>query len=298
MKSKPSENIDNQSGGTAAKISYSPDELAEVFKTSRHDFYGINLAEATNNWSPTIIYSFLYELREPDNIKEAIEWLIISWEKSHHLYETYELAFDETLNSAYDTFKAFLHCTKDKLEERYKEEKREEELFTRRVGGYIPDTVTADLQEATSETDQTQEPSFGNSNGIMIPEYHISDLTEESQKILLIEDEAYSQLTDISRGEIWPWIKKKGLKYANVVRFVFRYLGFIPRKCSVLKFTNLFNEMVPEAKLKPDTVSSYGDANNDDFEAFEKLPKWKSLKKDSEAIIAMVKPVSDLHSAA
>ena len=298
MKSKSSENIDNQSGGTAAKISYSPEELAEVFMTSRHDFYGINLAESTNNWSPTIIYSFLYELREPDNIKEAIEWLIISWEKSHHLDDTYEKAFDEKLNNDHDMFKALLHDIKDKLEKRYNREKREEELFTRRVGGYIPDTVTVDPQEAVSATDQTQEPSFGNSNEIMIPEYHISDLTEESQKILLIEDEAYSQLTDISRGEIWPWIKKKGLKYANVVRFVFRYLGFIPRKCSVLKFTNLFNEMVPDAKLKPDTVSSYGDANNDDFEAFEKMAKWKPLKMDSEAIFAMVKPVSDLHSAA
>ena len=47
MKSKSSENIDNQSGGTAAKISYSPEELAEVFMTSRPDFLILDLEEIT-----------------------------------------------------------------------------------------------------------------------------------------------------------------------------------------------------------------------------------------------------------
>ena len=58
MKSKSSENIDNQSGGTAAKISYSPEELAEVFMTSRPDFLILDLEEITLNWNSNYIFAF------------------------------------------------------------------------------------------------------------------------------------------------------------------------------------------------------------------------------------------------
>lgn len=292
----PSE-TEMKSGGAAAKKTYSPQELAELYMTSREDFLGLNLEEVTLNWNLNYIYDFLYLIREPETIDNIAGWLIIQWEKCHHVDMDYNLAFDKELKSKQTTFKDSLRVIFGRLVERYNREEREKELMAAMLAGYKPPTQTP--PSANTSNDQTDEPHYERPDESGAPQYHISSLTLESQKILLIKgDETYSQLVEICRVEIWPWIKKNSLKSANAVRFVFRYLGFLPRKCSVLKFTNLFNEMVPDAHLKPDTVGSYKEANTDEFEQYEKLPDWKQLKKDGEALIAMLKPVSDLQKVA
>ena len=282
----------NQSGRSAAapiKNTPSAQELAEMFMTSRHDFLGLEMEDVTNEWNLNYIFDFLYYIRDEKQIDSAIAWLDLSWEEKHHVYDSYTNVSDVELDKRKSEFSAQLQFIKAKLMERFEYEKHKKELKAQMLLGFSASTFSK----------QQDEPNIEEVTQTDVPEYHIEDLTKDSQNILLIEDdEIFSQLTEISRNEIWPWIKKNRLKSANAVRFVFRYLGFIARKCSVLKFTNLFNQMVPDANLKPDTVSSYEDANIDDFGTYDKMEKWKPLKRDAEVIIKMLQPLINSQEAA
>ena len=236
---------EKQGGGTAAKKTYSPEELAEVFITSRPDFFGINLAEATNDWSPTIIYSFLYKLREPDNINEAIDWLNIAWEKSHHLNESYELAFDEELNAAHDRFKALLHDIKGKLEERYKSEKREEELFTRMVGGYTQSTQSCNAH--TPSNQNTTEMIVHDAGEQTLPEYHMADLPEDVRNCFTFDDdETYSLFVNNMRNDTWLLVKGNKGKYLDRLRFVSNKFGITSKNTTRTEYDKLLHYVIPD----------------------------------------------------
>lgn len=161
--------------------------------------------------------------------------------------------------------------------------------------------------EHQSPSTKTNAPHFEPSNTSSVDvsyegDIKIRDLDINVQGILNItKDEDFAELVDISRNEIWPWLNppmpKKGRpkKDANVVRFAFRYFGIVDKNCSVKNFVLLFNTIVPQAGLIDDTVSSRKDANmkSGDFYKYDSLPDYNPLKKDTEQLRKMLKPVID-----
>ena len=161
--------------------------------------------------------------------------------------------------------------------------------------------------EHQSPSTKTNAPHFEPSNTSSVDvsyegDIKIRDLDINVQGILNItKDEDFAELVDISRNEIWPWLNppmpKKGRpkKDANVVRFAFRYFGIVDKNCSVKNFVLLFNTIVPQAGLIGDTVSSRKDANmkSGDFYKYDSLPDYNPLKKDTEQLRKMLKPVID-----
>lgn len=294
-------NSHGDNADASLKSPYSAQELAEIYLKSRHDFLTLDLEEVTCNWNSNYIFEFLYYIRDVNLFNVIIEWFLECWKKKHGFYMSFDRTINKDLVHELSELGEKLRLIKEKTIERFESEKHTEELRARLMAGYRQnETYTlVEHQGQVTESTVTQKPSFEGYNQVVIPEYYISDLTEESQNILLVtDDQVFSELTDISRNLLWPWIKKNNLKSANVVRFIFRYKGFIARKTSVLKFTNLFNQMVPEAQLKADTVSDYEDANNDDFEKYNKLEEWKQFKRDGEAVIKILQPViNSLQSA-
>lgn len=299
--SKDAFNLSGRGAAAPTKFTYSAQDLAEMYMTSREDFLGLDMEEVTNGWNLNYIYDFLYYIRNVDLFDDIIDWIAGYWQTKHQYYNSYDKVSDSDLELSYINFRAQLQFVKEKLKERFESERHTEELRNRMLLGYekYGTETKPHPTNGVSEGNHTGEPSFVTPNQMDYPEYHMSDLTKESQDILLIKnDHVFSMLTDVSRNLLWPWIKKNKLKSANVVRLIFRYAGFISRKTSVLKFTNLFNQIVPEANLKPDTVSSYSDANIDDLEKYEKMEKWKRLRKDGDAVLKLLQPVIEIHEAA
>lgn len=161
--------------------------------------------------------------------------------------------------------------------------------------------------EHQSPSTKTNAPHFEPSNTSSVDvsyegDIKIRDLDINVQGILNItKDEDFAELVDICRNEIWHWLnppKPKNCrprKDANVVRFAFRLFGIVDENCSVKNFVLLFNAIVPQACLIDDTVSSRKDANmkSGDFHKYESLPDYNPLKKDTEQLRKMLKPVID-----
>ena len=160
--------------------------------------------------------------------------------------------------------------------------------------------------EHQSPSTKTEAPHFQLSSPDVQYETYpkIADLDINVQSILYItNDEDLAELVDISRNEIWPWLLNKNTKRpntkprpkkdANVIRFAFRYYKIVDPNCSVKNFVLLFNQMVPEAQLVDDTVSSREDANmkSKDFYKYQSLPDYNPLKKDTEQLRKMLQPI-------
>lgn len=98
----------NQHGGSVAaptKITYSAQELAELYITTREDFLGLDLEVATRNWNLNYIYDFLYYIRNVDLFDNIIEWLALCWKSKHQYYTSYDKVSDNDLELNYTNFK-------------------------------------------------------------------------------------------------------------------------------------------------------------------------------------------------
>lgn len=154
--------------------------------------------------------------------------------------------------------------------------------------------------EHQSPSTKTEFPKFNPSSPTVQFEVDlkIEDLDLNVQCILNItNNEVFVEFVDICRNEIWPWLSMKGRpkKDANVIRFAFRFYGIVDENCSVKNFVLLFNTIVPQACLIDDTVSSRQDANmkSRDFYKYEGLANYIPLKKDTEQLRKMLKPIID-----
>lgn len=253
-----------RSGSADARKTYSAKELAEVYMTSREDFFGINIEVTTHSWNLNFIYDFLYAVKFPQEIDNAIEWLVRSWEKSHHYRETYDLAFDKEINMNYLLFKGNLQNIKEKLDERYQAEKEEEELKMRMLGGYYGnDTITAlHIQESVGKSG-TDEPHFGGPDITPEPQFHMEDFDRHKISILLIaDDETFSLFVQLVREKVWPKVTENKNKYCNAFRFVLMVNGVIAEKSTMTQFDDLLQALIPGIGSQLSSLKQRTDANN------------------------------------
>jgi hypothetical protein len=124
----------------------------------------------------------------------------------------------------------------------------------------------------------------------------LNDLPLDVQKqILITDDKVYSDFVTTMRGPIKVWIDKRRLQDRNVVRFVCRLRGIVTRKCSL----SIFGKLLERIGLgnQENNMKQRQDANKDerlnDYDDPERKQYFWQLKKDGDAVEALLKPIID-----
>ena len=270
-------------------IRLSPQELAELVNTCPEKFQKVDFGYHTD-WNLDYLYDFFCCVKSDSRANWAQKWIVANWKAYNRVFDSYSNATDGDLVQKFHEFEDGIINVRNIVSLRRQEERELEELKRQ--------SLEFDLHKTDTYSYNSLEEGYDGLPDVIMA---IKALDINVQGILHItNDEDYAELVDICRNEIWPWLdKRRGekrcrpIKDANVVRFAFRLWGIVDQDCSVANFVLLFNSMVPEAKLKNDTVSSREDANmkSRDFYKYDGLPNYNFLKMDTEQLRQMLKPV-------
>ena len=271
------------------------DELADIINHNIVQLKLMEMAEITHNYDCNFIEEVFNKIESIADIDRFIGIIKIHWQID--VYNRRELVVKYDTNARdYVPYVPDLDKRLDTIRDKIEHKRELEEQLERQWSEWEV--------ERLSVTTKTEAPRFGSSSPEVKFEVclKIEDLDSNVQCILNItNDQDFEEFVDICRNEIWPWLhnekhkKFRPRKDANVVRFAFRYYGIVDKDCSVRNFVLLFNAIVPEAELIDDTVSSRDDANmkSRDFYKYDSLPNYNNLKKDTEQLRKMLKPVID-----
>ena len=247
---------------------YSAKELAEMYKTSRPDFLGLNIEEATNHWNLNTIYELLYHVRNLSDIDQTIEWFSGMWAESHRLYESYTNIKDPELTENYWRFVHALNDIMESLIRRFEAEERMETLREQMLG-YNTTTATAEtLIENPKKSDKTDSPHFEDPVFSGLPEYfHLKDLPEDVQNILTFnDDETYTLFVNNMNEDTWLRVVTNKGKYLDRLRFVCNKFGITVKHTDRKQFDKLLHCIIPdlgEIGNLESAMKKQSDSNND-----------------------------------
>lgn len=255
----------DQSGRSAAapiKNTPSAKELAELYLTTREDFFSLDLEEVTNGWSLNYIFDFLYYIRNIDLFDDIIEWLAECWKSKHQYYNSYDKVSDNDLELNYIDFKAKLQFIKAKLLERFESEKHTEELRAKMLAGYRRNTTKTQVRKESQPeiNTKTQQPVF-------VPaledetDYHIelSSLRKDIQKKILVSQTIFNVYVNQLNTDIWPLtVSTNRGKYCDPLRFLSIKHEIFSENMEREDFDYLLHEVVVELKDQPSLMSSMG----------------------------------------
>lgn len=255
----------NRSGRSAAapiKNTPSAKELAELYLTTREDFFSLDLEEVTNGWSLNYIFDFLYYIRNIDLFDDIIEWLAECWKSKHQYYNSYDKVSDNDLELNYIDFKARLQFIKAKLLERFESEKHTEELRAKMLAGYRRNTTKTQVQKESQPeiNTKTQQPVF-------VPaledetDYHIelSSLRKDIQNKILVSQTIFNVYVNQLNTDIWPLtVSTNRGKYCDPLRFLSIKHEIFSENMEREDFDYLLHEVVVELKDQPSLMSSMG----------------------------------------
>ena len=256
---------ENQGGSAAAKKTYSAKELAEMFIASRVEFYGIDLTEATNDWSLNIIYEFLYELKEPNYIDEAIEWLIIYWEDANHIGEPNSLVFDDEKEANRQRFKGNLLVFKERIIDTLKRKKHKEELMARARNGYNQDTTTStgslSTKAAESKPTVTTPPVFppkpqNNDEEEVKSLVKLEDLPESVRNKVVVSQKVFDVYVKQLNEDLWLTVMTNKTKLCGCLFFLSNFHHITSRDTKPEEYALLLQHVVTALKGKGSVVSS------------------------------------------
>ena len=229
-----------------------------MYMTSREEFLGMDLAKATNNWDEKFIYDFLINLPNIEVVDLAIQWIILCWEKSHHLDETYSLAFDNDIEYYYQHFNDLLDDIRPKLEAYFNRPKREEELRARLLNGYSQPSVSIEKPQETSTTNTLTTPTDTipqtdsgvvdqNSESQTLPVYHMADLPQDVRDCFTFDDdETYSLFVNNMRTDTWLLVRDNKGKYLDRLRFVSNKFGITGRNTTRTQYDKILHYVIPD----------------------------------------------------
>ena len=230
---------------------YSAEELAEMYMTSREDFLVMDMEEATNQWNLNFIYDFLYYVRTISDIDLAIEWLEGQWEETHQLYDTYTNIKDPKLVEERQRFVLSLQDIKKSLIFRFEFEDRKEALRAQMLMGYNTTTATGKMSKGNLSqkmSDETYSPHFEESDFSGRPEYrHFQDLPEDVQSILAFnDDETYTIFVNNMNITTWAKVSHKRGKYLDRLRFVCNKYKITDKNTDRKQFDKLLHYIIPD----------------------------------------------------
>lgn len=252
MKSKSSENIDNQSGGTAAKISYSPEELAEVFMTSRPDFLILDLEEITLNWNSNYIFAFLKCIGNSEARGLVIEWMGKVWEDRNGFYSSYEAKVK--LSQDHAQFVKRLEAINHIVQEWLDKKEADEQLRLRMLQGYCPDVPSVNPQEpVVEEKTQTSAPEFTEPTHEAKQQpspysVKLEDLPENIRKKVLVSQQVFDVYVRQLNEDLWLTVMTHKGKYCGCLFFLSNYNGITSRNTDAKEFAELMDCVVLELK--------------------------------------------------
>ena len=273
--------LDSSAAITPPKT-FSAEELAKMFMTSRPDFLGMDMELATRSWDDEFIYQFLYFVREQPLIDLALEWIETAWKKKYFPLDNYCLATSITRNSAKQAFHTKLGLLESAVTQRLEDEYKEAELMKKMVAGYAENETVSGAAVATPKDNKQAE-------------YHLADLPNDvARQILIDDDELFSEFVNTMKGAVSNWIDKHHLQDWNVVRFVCRLRGVVTRKCSMAVFGKLLEWM--ELGNQENNMKQRTDANDTNAliaydDPANKNPKFWRLKKDGKQIESLLEDI-------
>lgn len=162
--------------------------------------------------------------------------------------------------------------------------------------------VTNVITDASSEPNETNPPVFSDSSSGEQPLYLISDLPDDVQKQILInDDKVYTEFVVTLKGPVKIWIEKHRLQDWNVVRFICRLRGIVASKCS----THIFGKLLEKIGLgnQEDNMKKRKDANDPNaLVAYDNPPKmgdkYYCLRNDGKKVEGLLDVVINSLKAA
>ncbi len=260
MTSIPPDNTEIKGGGAAAKKTYSPEELAEVYKTSRPVFLIIDLEEVTLNWNQNYIFSFLKCVGDLPMIDDIIEWMVGVWEDQNGLYNTYDN--NVMLAQSDAVFTATLKSIRGSVAEWLEKKARLQKLREKMLSGYLTDTTTIEPQEIVTEKTQTQEPTFQppshHAQAIAETKYciRLEDLPEDIRKKVLVSQQVLDVFVHQLNEDLWLTVQTNKTKLCGCLFFLCNFHYVTSRNMDAKEFALLLSHVVVALKGKGSVESS------------------------------------------
>lgn len=305
--------FEERSGSAAARKTYSAEELAEMFLASRTTFFELNLTEVTSNWNPNYIFDFLKCFDKVDELNDAIDWFILSWEEDHDYRETLDNIYSRELVEEYRIFCDYIQRFKEELTKRIENREKKAALKARLLNSSRQQTTTLDIKQANAklETTQTAQPEFKPSQ--QVPDNKIgfrillTDLPEEIQNIVVVSQNVFDVLVKQLNEDSWTIVETNKGYYCDPLRFLCNFYYITKRKTTREEFDMLLHAIVEKLKDEPSLVSSMGrckltsekkiDRSYKCYACYMEIPKMKEeiwqLIEPCKTIEESLQPVLD-----
>ncbi len=244
MKLMIKDNVNPQQTGsrtaTPSPKTYSAKELAEVLVASPSVFKSLNLKEQTNNWNLNYISDFFYYIRVEVQIDFLMKYMVAEWAKNEGLLSSFEKSQDRQLREQLHYFEEDIISAKMFVMNKIKQEEEQAELsdeLENIFGCSNRTTVAVPVQQ-----NETNKPNYSNPNA----NYHMSDLPEDVQKILILkDDETYSAFVENMNGGTWEVVDSNKSKYLDRLRFVCNKFEITAKKTDRILFDKLLHYIIP-----------------------------------------------------
>ena len=260
MTSIPPDNTETKGGGTAAKKTYSPEELAEMYKTSRPEFLIIDLEEVTLNWNPNYIFSFLKCVGNLPMIDDIIEWVIGVWEENSGLFSTYDNKVSLAQSEA--VFIATLKSIRGSVAEWLEKKARRQQLREKMLSGYLTDTTTIKPQDIVIEKTQTNKPKYQppshHAQAVAETKYRIrlEDLPETIRKKVMVSQQVFDVFVYQLNEDLWLTVQTNKTALCGCLFFLSNFYYITSRDMDAKDFALLLSHVVVALKGKGSVESS------------------------------------------
>lgn len=244
---------DPKSGSADAPKTYSPQELAEVYMTSRADFFGINLGEVTLNWNQNYLFSFLKSIGQLPIIDLLTEYLICQWEEENLSLASYTDTL--SLSESQSVFVATLKDIRAKVAEDLERKAKMERLKQEMLNGYSPAITTG--QTTVNEPTVTKGPEFQSApapeSEASNPTHRIllTDLPEDIRNQIAVSQRVFDVYVEQLNEDLWLTVKKDKSQLCGCLFFLSNFHYVTSRNTTHKQFDTLLHYVIEELKGQP-----------------------------------------------
>ena len=273
-------------------------DSAQLADTINHDIENIpvgNMCLATHNYDIMFIEKVLDAIEIQADIDRFAGILKICW-KIDVANNRMEVVRLNTETKLYEPYHPQFENKVDAIVEKIRQKRELEQSLKKQLEEWndIRHEISSTTQTIIpSEISQTSQPTFSTDDSAI---YHLSDLPMDVQnQIMITDDKVYSEFVTTMRGPVKGWIDERRLQDWNVVRFVCRLRGVVTRKCSL----SIFGKLLEGIGLgnQENNMKQRKDANKDerldDYDNPARKQYCWQLKKDGDAVEALLKPIID-----
>ena len=279
------------------------ERLAELINEEPAALSTVSISELTCCYNLEILERVLRQVL-PERLDNAITIISKRWEIDVDDRVARVVYFDTQLR----TYVPYTKDLPDRLEEikqrivRRRQLESELQQEEQALLNLHNSSATQTQSEPADVKNQTEAPQFAEENQTPQEDevvYHLADLPQKVQKMILLDDETYHLFHKILREEIMPLIESNKYQYANLVRFICNLRCITNRHSDMPQWAELYKNIIPEVMPILSSMKQRKDANNDKNYKYYDDPKkctnddcWQ-LHHDGPEIEEILKPVID-----